>query len=227
MGVGLRAGPHCCAGADQSSGAAPGGWGTHVDPYNRVRPGARHHPVQQRQRRGRAIQRQAPAQRVFQHHPTVTRDHRAQDRISSRRHRRHGQPELAEAPAALLAARHGGPNLCLPSGLSILTGWPLRARPRPALTLWAQGLANFSPSRSPTGRWENCAPEPCTPAASTPVLISVPDGKQERAATPQTERESHHGSRTRLHQRACVLCQFTHRRLASTRPVSRTRDDRI
>ena len=97
--------------------------------------------------------------------PTVTRDHRAQDRISSRRRRRHGQPELAEAPAALLTARHGGPNLCLPSGLSILTGWPLRARPRPALTLWAQGLANFSPSRSPTGRWENCAPEPCTPAA--------------------------------------------------------------
>ena len=62
--------------------------------YLYVRPGARHHPVQQRQRRGRAIQRQAPTQRVFQHHPTVTRDHRAQDRISSRRHRRHGQPEL-------------------------------------------------------------------------------------------------------------------------------------
>ena len=86
--------PLLCWGRSEQRRRA-GRWETHVDPYNRVRPGARHHPVQQRQRRGRAIQRQAPTQHVFQHHPTVTRHHRAQDRISSRRRRRHGQPELA------------------------------------------------------------------------------------------------------------------------------------
>jgi hypothetical protein len=113
------------------------------------------------------------------------------DRVNAWRRRR------ADATASTSRDADGprsGPNLCLPSGLPILTGGPLRARPRPSLSLRARGLANFSPSRSLTLAGKTSRPDLAL-RGPLPVGIANARRQKERAAKPQPK-GTHCGPRT-------------------------------
>ena len=107
-----------------------------------IGPGAGDNPLHHRNRCGLLLL-QAAAQRIFNHASTVTPARSRLDVNRTGRRRRPANPAAIGSACGAADRPPGAGGTCLfASGFPIVTGGPLRARPRPS----GLRLANFSPS---------------------------------------------------------------------------------
>ena len=156
-----------------------------------------------------------------------------------------GGAELRFCPTAARGSPHGRPgrraapvvldddgSACGAAELAIQFAFPAvdhNRRPAAQGPATAYGSQTF-PKPLRCARWKTLRRTLAAYPALRRLLISVPEGKQNgrhRCRPLPFSRKVHcHGTRARHHQWRCQLRKLAQRRLASARPIGRSRDDR-